>query len=253
MNVYRSMLTKTVWAVLFGLILSPFNSALADVDHSLWGELLTQHNHNGRVDYKELQADEAKLNTYLGQLEKVDPKTLERSDALAYYINLYNAWTVKLILSQYPNLKSIKDIGTLLKSPWKIDLIPLNGKRVTLDHIEHEIIRPQFNDARIHFAVNCAALSCPPLWRAPFEGHTLDAQLEQATTQFINDPKSNYLKGDTLFISRIFKWFKKDFKNDVAGFIRRYAQGDLKTALDTNKGTLSVKYSDYNWNLNKKQ
>lgn len=233
------------------LLLFLSSPTLAEVDHTLWGELLTKHNHQGRVDYKGMQTDEALLDRYLVQLEKIDPDSLERSDSLAYYINLYNAWTVKLILSKYPDLTSIKDLGTLIKSPWKKKLIPLNGTKVSLDHIEHDIIRPRFKDPRIHFAVNCAALSCPPLWRVPFEGHTLDAQLDQATIQFINDPKSNYLKGDTLFVSRIFKWFKKDFKNDVAGFIRRYAQGDLKAALDAFKGTPSVKYLDYDWNLNR--
>jgi hypothetical protein len=226
------------------------SSAMAEVDHSLWGDLLTKHNHAGSVDYNGMQADEAQLDAYLALLEKTNPASLERSEALAYYINLYNAWTVKLILSKYPNLKSIKDIGSLLKSPWKIELIPLNGKKVTLDHIEHDIIRPQFKDPRIHFAINCAALSCPPLRQTPFEGSTLDQQLDQATTQFINDPKSNYLKGKTLYLSRIFKWFNEDFNDGVGPFVRRYAQGDLKTALETLPGGPSIKYLKYDWSLN---
>lgn len=250
MKFRRHILSKTIWAIALSLLLSLVHPVWAGDDHALWGELLTKYNQNGRVDYKGMQTDEAKLNAYLAHLEKINPNTLERPGALAYYINLYNAWTVKLILSKYPNLKSIKDIGTLLKKPWKIDLIPLDGKKVTLDHVEHDIIRPRFKDPRIHFAVNCAALSCPPLWQTPFQGATLDEQLDQATTQFINDPQSNYLKGDTLYVSRIFKWFKKDFQNDVAGFIRRYAQGDLKMALDTLKGDPAVKYLDYDWNLN---
>ncbi len=244
---------KKITTIVVGLLCTLLffsGPAVADVDHSLWGELLTKHNHQGRVDYKGMQADEARLDTYLAQLEKIDPESFERSDALAYYINLYNAWTVKLILSKYPDLTSIKDLGTLLKTPWKKKLIPLNGETVTLDHVEHDIIRPRFKDPRIHFAINCAALSCPPLWQTPFEGRTLDEQLDQAATQFINDPKNNYLKDDTLFVSRIFKWFKEDFQGDVAGFIRRYAQKDLKNALDALKSNLSIKYLDYNWNLN---
>ncbi len=237
------------FGIIAGLLVS-FNPALADVDHTLWGNLLAKHNHMGRVDYNGFKADEAQLDIYLAQLEKINPKDLERPDALAYYINLYNAWTVKLILSKYPELTSIKDLGTLLKSPWKIELIPLNDKKVTLNHIEHDIIRPQFNDPRIHFAINCAALSCPPLWQTPFQGSTLDEQLNEATAQFINNPKSNYLKEKTLYLSRIFKWFKEDFQDDVAGFIRRYATGDLKKALDALNNDPSVKYLDYNWDLN---
>lgn len=246
----RTHFSVTLAFGIFAGLLVSINPVLADVDHALWGDLLAKHNQMGRVNYKGMQTDEAQLDTYLAQLEGIDPKNLEQPEALAFYINLYNAWTVKLILSKYPQLKSIKDLGSLLKSPWKIELIPLSGKKVTLDHIEHDIIRPQFKDPRIHFAINCAALSCPPLWKAPFEGRTVDTQLDQATTQFINDPKSNYLKGKTLYLSRIFKWFKKDFQDDVTEFIRRYAQDDLKKGLDALNGNPSTKYLDYNWNLN---
>lgn len=247
-HIFKNSLTFT--AAILCTFLWFSGSAMAEVDHSLWGHLLTKHNHNGRVDYNGMQADETQLDTYLALLEKTKPESLERSEALAYYINLYNAWTVKLILSKYPNLKSIKDIGTLLKSPWKIELIPLNGKKVSLDHVEHDIIRPQFEDPRIHFAINCAALSCPPLWQTPFKGSALNQQLDQATTQFINDPKSNSLKGKTLYLSRIFKWFNEDFKDGVEVFVRRYAQGELKTALETVPDGPSIKYLKYDWSLN---
>ena len=126
----------------------------------------------------------------------------------------------------------------------------INGKVLTLDSIEHEILRAQFKDPRVHFAVNCASKSCPPLISEPYEGSTLDRQLDDATRAFINDPKSNYLKDTKLYVSRIFKWFSEDFNDDVLGFFLKYAEGDFKKHLEEKKAKLKVVYLSYNWSLN---
>jgi hypothetical protein len=121
---------------------------------------------------------------------------------------------------------------------------------VTLDHIEHDILRPRFRDPRVHFAVNCASKSCPPLLAEPFRGQTLDAQLTAVTVEFLNQPANSRLEGDRLWVSSIFKWFAEDFNADVVGFYLAYAQGELKRKLEAGRGRIEVKYMDYDWSLN---
>jgi hypothetical protein len=220
------------------------------VDHSIFGDLLKSHSKNGLVDYQGFKSDEKALARYLGVLEKVDPESLSRSEQMAFYINAYNAWTIKLILTKYPGVKSIKDLGTLFQSPWEKKFVKINGKDVSLDHIEHDILRPQFKDPRIHFAVNCASKSCPPLLGEPFTGTQLQRQLDGVTKSFINDPKSTFIKGDKLYVSRIFKWFGEDFGNDILGFVRSYAQGALAQNIGKGDKKLKIRYLDYDWSLN---
>ena len=220
------------------------------VDHSLYARLLFRHVHDGRVDYDGFKTDEAMLDQYLQKSAQVVPESLEQHEAMAFYINLYNAWTIKLILSKYPDLKSIKDLGGLFNSPWKKALVKLSGRTVTLDHIEHDILRPKFKDPRVHFAINCASNGCPPLAPFPYTGERLEEQLDAAVRAFLNNPDSNYLEGNNLHVSRIFKWFGEDFNNDVIGFFRRYADDDLKKRLDEKKGKLRISYLDYDWSLN---
>ncbi|MEA3232045.1 MAG: DUF547 domain-containing protein [Thermodesulfobacteriota bacterium] len=222
------------------------------VDHGLFAGLLGKYVRAGEVNYQGLKNDEGTLDAYLAILEAVDPQSLPRDEQFAFYANAYNAWTIKLILSGYPGVESIKDLGSLLKSPWKKKIARIDGKRMTLDQIEHDILRPRFKDPRVHFAINCAAKSCPPLSDEPFSGDTLDQQLDQLTRAFINDPNNNYLKGDVLYVSSIFKWFKTDFKDGIVNFFRKYAEGDLKTNLKAIENKIKVKYLDYDWSLNGK-
>ena len=222
------------------------------LDHSIYANLLNKYVHQGNVDYRGFKMEESKLDQYLKVLENVDSKRLSRNEQFAFYINAYNAWTIKLILSGYPGIKSIKDLGNILKTPWKKKICRIDGDVITLDDIEHNILRPRFKDPRVHFAINCAALSCPPLWSQPFLGSTLDRQLDDATRAFINNPKRNYLKGNTLYVSRIFKWFGKDFNDDVIGFFLKYADGNLKKELEVKKNSIKIKYLNYDWSLNGK-
>ena len=207
--------------------------AESSVDHSIYADLLNRYVHDGLVDYGGLKAEEDRLDRYLSVLEHVNTASLSKNERLAFYINAYNAWTIKLILGAYPNVRSIKDLGSLFRSPWKEKIARIDGKVLTLDEIEHGIIRPQFKDPRIHFAVNCASKSCPPLHSEPYRGADLHGQLDEAARRFINDPRSTVLRDQTLHVSKIFDWYSKDFGGDSVGFILKYADKALKEKIET--------------------
>ena len=222
----------------------------AQVDHSLFASLLSRHVKDGVVDYKGFKDDEAILDRYLDVLSAVDTEPLPADDQFAFYVNAYNAWTIKLILSRYPDIRSIKDLGSLFSSPWKKTIARIDGGLLTLDQIEHDILRKRFKDPRVHFAVNCASKSCPPLQGDPFTGSHLNDQLNQAAKAFINAPRFNRLEGDTLWVSKIFDWFSEDFQSDVIGYVIKFADAPLSDQLVKNKGRIKVKYLDYDWSLN---
>jgi hypothetical protein len=247
--------------ILFALLLSIYMVAgAADlqstastetlVDNSLYGELLKKYVRDGKVDYAGFKSEEAKLDRYLKILENVDPEKLSRNEQFAFYANAYNAWTIKLILSGYPGVTSIKDLGSLIKSPWKKKIVRIDGEVISLDHVEHEILRPRYRDPRVHFAINCAAKSCPPLRPEPFSGNILNRQLDDSTRSFINDPQSYRLEDNELYVSKIFKWFSEDFNDDVFGFFLKYATGNLKKELEAKSERIDVKYLHYDWSLN---
>ena len=239
------------------LLCGPLNIVTPDVsgstvDHGIYATLLEKYVKQGQVDYRGFKTDEAKLDQYLKVLEKTDSDKLSPNDQFAFYINAYNAWTIKLILSGYPGVKSIKALGSILKSPWKKKICRIDGDVITLDDIEHGILRPRFKDPRVHFAINCAALSCPPLISEPYQGSTLDRQLDNSAQNFISNPQRNYLKGNTLYVSKIFKWFARDFNNDSIGFFLKNAKKELKKELETQRGRIRIKYLRYDWSLNGK-
>ena len=225
-------------------------SRAATVNHDIWADLLGKYITPDGVDYSGFKKEEERLDQYLEVLENTDPKILPRNEQYAYYINAYNAWTVKLILSGYPGVKSIKDFGTILQSPWQKDWVRVNGKIITLDHLEHNILRPRYKDPRVHFAINCSAASCPPLRPQPYLAQTLDQQLDDATRSFVNDADSYRLEGNTLYISRIFKWFSEDFNEDALGFYLQYAEDDFREKLNRIKDRIKIKYLHYDWSLN---
>ena len=226
--------------------------ASTTVDHSTYAALLMKYVDQGNVDYQSFKMEEAKLDQYLSVLEKTTTKNLSRDEQFAFYVNAYNAWTIKLILSGYPGIKSIKELGSFIKSPWQKKICRIDGDVITLDNIEHNILRPRFKDPRVHFAINCAALSCPPLRSEPYLGSALDRQLDDAASAFINNPKRNYLSGNTLYVSKIFKWFAEDFNDDVIGFFLKYSKEDMKKELESKKGNIKIKYLHYDWSLNGK-
>jgi len=244
---------RGVAVALIAVVLAAGASAQAGiVDHTLYATLLDRHLQNGSVDYRGFHKDEAVLDRYLEQLAGVDSQSLPADEQFAFFANAYNAWTIKLILSRYPDIDSIKELGSLFKSPWKRKLARLDGQLMTLDQIEHDILRRRFGDPRVHFAVNCASKGCPPLQVEPFTGSRLDAQLNRAARAFINDPGYNRLEGDTLWVSKIFDWFSEDFEDDVIGYFIKFAEPPLKDRLQENRDRIRVKYLDYDWSLNER-
>lgn len=221
--------------------------------HQPFDLLLQLYAKNDRFDYAAIHqtpADLQRLREYIRTLGKLDPSGWERAHALAYWINLYNAATLMLVLDHYP-VESIKDIGTLFSSPWKKEVVTVNGQKLTLDEIENAIIRKQFNDARIHFALNCASLGCPPLANRAYTGDQLETQLEAATGRVLSDANWVRITPKELQITRIFDWYEEDFvkaAGSVREFIVRYRPADRDKILDKNR---KIEYLDYSWQLNK--
>ncbi len=219
--------------------------------HPNFSRLLSTYVHDNLVDYEAWSAnadDEAALARYIADLAALDPADWPRQEALAYWLNLYNAVTVKLILDHYP-LDSIKDIGGFMKkSPWKRDLVTVAGKPLTLNNIEHDVIRPTFGDPRIHFALNCASLGCPPLGAAAFDPDQLSAQLDAACRLALNRERWVRVDGDEVSLTKIFDWYGQDFQVDggtVLTFIRNYRTEPFPD------GEPKVRYMSYDWQLNR--
>ncbi|MBT8353406.1 MAG: DUF547 domain-containing protein [Desulfofustis sp.] len=244
-----------LWRTGVMLIIMLLGSGVAGSEslHSSWNDLLNRHVNRGVVDYQGFKEEEAQLDTYLTLLADTDPEQLSKPDELAYWINGYNSYTVKLILDNFKNGKppsSIRKIGGLFSNPWKISFAVMGGTIYTLDNIEHDVIRVRFDEPRIHFAVNCASKSCPILISEAYEGATLDDQLEQSTRDFLENPEHNFLEGDTLHVSSIFKWYKEDFNDDPLSFFLSHTRGELQQQLSSREDQIQIKYADYDWSLN---
>ena len=214
----------------------------APVSHELWDKLLNRNvSSAGRVDYQGFKADRQELNEYLRLLAKGAPqKSWPRNEQMAYWINAYNAFTIDLIVSKYP-VGSITDLDG--GKTWDVKRIVLGDKKYSLNQIENEILRPQFGDPRIHFAVNCAARSCPPLWNHAFTASNLNSALNRRTKQFINDRKYNQISANEVRVSKIFEWYSADFGNLIS-FLNKYNSQTIEP--DAN-----VVFNEYDWKLNK--
>ena len=229
-------------------------------------ELLTHYLVHGadginRVDYARWQAstaDREKLDGHLIALAARLPSTMARNEAFAYWANLYNAGTLKLVIDRYP-VKSIRDIKSDTSvfdvkgyiGPWRTKIATIEGRQVSLDDIEHEIMRPTFKDPRVHYAVNCASIGCPNLAPRAWRPETLDKDLDAAARAFVNHPRGAQVRADgTLRLSSIYKWYKEDFGGTDAGVIdhlRRYAAPNLMAKLAAGVRGLD---DEYDWALN---
>jgi hypothetical protein len=165
---------------------------------------------------------------------------------------VYNAFTLKLILTEYPEIESIRDIGGFFSSPWKRKFITINGREMHLDNVEKDVLIPVFRDPRLHFAINCASKSCPPLISVPYEGESLEVQLQENAVAFINDERFNVLEGNTMWLSSIFKWYNDDFSDEPLAYVTQYAKGELQTRLKNPAKGVRVKYLKYDWSMNGK-
>lgn len=232
------------------------------VDHAAWDKLLKAYvrpaeNGLNRVDYRRFKAEaHSQLKTYVRALEAVDVRALGRREQFAFWANLYNAKTTDIVLDHYP-VKSIKDIklgGGLLASvtggPWKAKVVTVNGQQLSLDEIEHVILRGLFKDPRVHFAVNCASVGCPNLGIEAFTGARLEALLDHGGKAFVNSPRGVSLGGGQVHVSKIFAWFQSDFGGSDAAaldYIRGYAEGPLRDRL---KDVTRIDDTFYDWSLN---
>jgi hypothetical protein len=240
---------KKLISILFTtLVILSLSAASGDptFDHTTWNNLLQKYvSDEGNVDYEGFKKDQERLQSYLSELDVQPPEANWSKEAtMAYWINAYNAFTVELILRNYP-VKSIMDIDG--GKAWDMEFINLGGKKYSLNQIEHSILRKRYGDPRIHFAVNCAAESCPKLNNEAFSENKLEMQLYSMTKQFVNNPKKNTIAADQVEISQIFDWYKEDFKtkdDNIVNYLNRFSS----TRIDP---SAKVTYKTYQWRLNK--
>ena len=251
-------------------IAAPGMTSAAAFDHSYpqYDTLLKRFVSAGRVDYQGLKADPAVLNAFMDRTAAVPEAQLNawtETERLTFLINLYNAATLKLIIDHYP-LESIKDIGNFFKGPWDQPVVRLFGEAITLDNVEHDIIRKQYSEARIHVALVCAAKGCPPLRSEAYAPARLDRQLDDQSRVFLRSPEGLRIdrEKNTVYVSSIFKWYGEDFvagytpesgfdqlgrtEQAVAHFCSRYLPPSQSEFLKA--GRYDMKYLDYDWSLN---
>jgi hypothetical protein len=229
------------------------------VDHSAWERILSTYvvaspDRINRFAYgRASAADKKALKAYLTMLQGVKVTALKADEQRAFWINLYNALTIDVVLDRYP-VKTIKDIslggGFFSSGPWKKPLVKVEGKALSLDNIEHDILRKVWNDPRVHYAVNCASISCPNLMAKAFTAANLDEMLTQGAKDYVNHPRGTRVSGGKVTLSRIYSWYRSDFGSSDAEVLRhiaKYAAAPLKKSLadiDTIDGY------DYDWSLN---
>jgi len=209
--------------------------------HEVWDELLEANvSSTGKVNYQGIKKSETKLDAYIKMLSANTPQSgWDREKEMSFWINAYNAGTVKMILNNYP-LKSIMDLHG--GKPWDVKWLELGEKKYSLNEIEHDILRPKFKDARIHFAVNCAAKSCPALLNKAWTPDNLESNFEKQTKAYINNSAFNTISENSIQISKIFDWYASDF-GDIITFFNKYSNVKISPSA-------KVSYKEYDWRLN---
>ncbi len=250
---------KLIIILIFFLITK---SVFSQDHHSSFIEILKRNVADGKVNYQSLLSEKS-FDKYLDQLKNTNPDTIKNSnDKMAFWINAYNAYTLKIILDNYP-VESINDLhsgGLILGSifnttVWDKDFVIINNKETSLSNIEHKILRKKFNEPRIHFAIVCASISCPPLRDEAFEGYKLDKQLTDQAKLFLDDETRNEfdINKKEAEISKIFDWFEEDFGDDDEKpllFISKYVSDKISNSIKSNVSDWDIGYLDYNWKLN---
>jgi Protein of unknown function, DUF547 len=263
-------LIKTLIAVVLAFCATFAQAQGFDHQYAAWDALVKKHvrwlpdNKQSRVDYGGFARDRAELKKTLDALSAVPKAEFEawsREQRMAFLINAYNAFTVEVILTKWPEIKSIRELGLFNRGPWKSEFFTLLGARRHLDWIEHDELRPKYTDPRVHTAVNCASIGCPALRNEAFTAAKLESQLEDGMIRFMGDRTRNRVSADgkLLEVSAIFKWFREDFEKGHRGLARvedvfaRYAaqltdKPDEQTKL--RERALPVGHLDYDWSLN---
>jgi len=230
-----------------------------DHNHTQWSNTLNKflkiQGSQTLFKYKELINDRSEFDSYIQNItsvKKSEYDSFNRDQRLSFLINSYNALTVKFIADNYP-VKSIKDLGSLFRSPWKKKFFKFFGKKTHLDNIEHDMIREWFAEPRIHFAVVCASLGCPPLATKAFTEDNLEVLLEKQALNFLKDTQENELRNGKLYLSKIFKWYGDDFNDHYGGykkFVAPRISKDEKIQKLIINGDIPSIWNDYNWQLN---
>ncbi len=226
------------------------------ISHDAWQDLLDKYlvrDSNGinRFKYGAIDADRKVLKRYIKTLEAIDPRQYNRNEQMAYWINLYNALTVDIVLDAYP-VKSILKIGGSLFSPgpWNEKYLNISGQQLSLNDVEHRILRPIWKDSRIHYAVNCASYSCPNLRAKVFTAKDIDNQLTESAKVYVNNPRGITVEGEDLLLSKIFEWYQVDFggnEKELLKELAKYAEPALAKRLTKHDGDIDY---EYNWDLN---
>jgi hypothetical protein len=244
--------------LLLALVLLVTDVSAAAIDLDLYARVLERHTRavediaSTRVNYAAIARD-SEWRRLIRSLEESKPDVLEGREKLAFWINAYNILAIDVVARSYP-VASIKDIGWLLRPVWKHDAGMIEGRAVTLDEIEHRTLRP-LGDSRIHGAIVCASLSCPPLRREPYWAEKLDAQLDDNVRRWLADPRKGVAVGPkprTLRVSAIFRWFAEDFEalGGVPAFVERYGPDEAAALVREAGADLRIRYLDYDWSLN---
>lgn len=234
-------------------------NATATIDHSAWAAFLDRHlvvveNGANRVAYGAVsESDRAALDGYIARLEAVPISAYRRDEQMAFWINLYNAVTVQVVLEHYP-VESIRDIdispGLFSDGPWGKELVGVEGEELSLDDIEHRVLRPIWRDPRIHYVVNCASIGCPDLRPEPYRSDRLEDQLDAAARDYVNDPRGARIDDDALTVSSLYRWYQEDFGGSepaVLEHLARHAEPALARALG---GFSEIDGYRYDWRLN---
>ena len=241
-NLYLNDIFKTQLITLICMLIFVSSQGQTFIFHSL---LKKNVDENGMVDYQLLKNNEPILDNYLAYLQQAKPaKDWSLNKEKAYWLNTYNAYTIKIILTNYP-LKSIRDIKIDGKTVWKIPFIKVGENTYTLDWIEHEILRKKYNDPRIHVGINCASMSCPKLGNFAFSESNVETALTNLMVDFINDDDRNKISKNNVELSKIFDWFSSDFKKNgtIIEYLNNYASEKINEKA-------SIKYLTYDWSLN---
>lgn len=267
-DIVHRLVGPTRRCVLAIVLLAVSVPALAlDAAYAGYGRLLTQSvqwsadGHASSVDYTQLQQQRAALDAVLAEWSSVGQAEFDgwtRAQQMAFLINAYNGFTLQLILSRYPKLQSIRDLGSVLRSPWKQPFFVLLGQQRTLDWIEHEQLRPRYRDERIHFAINCASVGCPALRPEPYVAAQLDAQLDDQQRRYLGDRRRHRYDAATrtLQVQAIYQWFADDFSRNGGSVAAWFAQrADLLSDTESDRVALRradvrIEYLDYDWALN---
>lgn len=240
---------------------APAGAQEGPVDYSAWNQILGKYYDPARgMNYKALKANDSPTLAKLRQkMATVDVASLPKNDQLAYWINLYNISAVATVVEGYPT-KSIRDLSTdpiIRLNVFKKENIAIKGGKISLDTIENEKIRPAFKDPRIHFAINCAAKTCPPIRPEAYVGARLGGQLDDQTKKFMNGPYGAKFEKDgdslTVTVTKIMDWFKDDFEKwggGRAAFLRKYVAADKQKMLDDARGKVDFEFAPYDWKLN---